>query len=355
MNKNNKPEERDEPMTYTEPAYWADLKKPLRFRADGSFRILMVSDVHGGVGYNRKKTVAAMNALVETQDPDLVLFGGDTAGPGVIHIETPEQLRDLLTDLSGPMESRGIPWCHVFGNHDDNYGVSNEAAEEIYESFPCCVSRAGDPELSGVGNYALPVFDPHGTAPLLNVFGLDSHSGMGEFFEQTGMDPRTPVFHPFVGDHGSEDTVHTDQVLWYYQLSKAFEREYGRKIPAVMFMHIPLPEFDLITRYRRDADFTGHQGEDVCFSPLNSGLFRACVERGDVKGIFCGHDHWNDFSGTYMGVTLACDASMSYHACQDNDLRGGRVIDFRAEDPASLTTRTVKIRDILGHTGDSDK
>ena len=37
-----------------------------------------------------------------------------------------------------------------------------------------------------------------------------------------------------------------------------------------------------------------------------------------------------------------------------HDLRGGRVIDFRAEHPASLTTRTVKIRDILGHTGDSD-
>ena len=342
-------------MTCTDPAYWRTTKKPLRFRPDGSFRILMVSDIHGGVGYNKKKTVAALEALTESQNPDLVVFGGDTAGPGHIHIETAEQLRDLLTDLSGPMERRGIPWCHVFGNHDDNYGVPNEEAEAVYEEFPCCVSKRGDPELSGVGNYVLPVYAAEGEELLLNVYGFDSHSGMQDFFIQYGMDPHTPAFPPFVGDHGSDDTVHMDQVLWYYQLSKAFEREWGRKIPSVMFMHIPLPEFDMVTRYRRDADLRGHQGEDVCFSPLNSGLMRACVERGDVKGIFCGHDHWNDFSAVYMGVTLAYDASMSYHACQDNELRGGRIIDFRAEDPGAFATRTVKIRDIMGHAGDSDE
>lgn len=27
-------------------------KKPLRFDEDGKFRILMVSDIHGGVGYD---------------------------------------------------------------------------------------------------------------------------------------------------------------------------------------------------------------------------------------------------------------------------------------------------------------
>jgi hypothetical protein len=342
-------------MTGMDLTPWLTTKIPLRFRPDGSFRILMVSDVHGGAGYNRTKTTAAMEALVDAEQPDLVLFGGDTAGPGVIHVETAEQLRSLLADLSEPMERRGIPWCHVFGNHDDNYGVPNEAAEGVYESFPCCVSKAGDPELSGVGNYVLPVTSTDGGEILLNIYGFDSHSGMSEFFARYGIDPETKLFPPFVGDHGSEDTLNMDQVVWYYGISKEFESACGRKIPAVMFMHIPIPEFELITKYRRDARLTGHHGEDVCFSPLNSGIFRACVERGDVKGIFCGHDHWNDFSGVYMGITLACDASMSYHACQDNNLRGGRVIDFRAEDPASFTTRTVKIRAIMGHAGDSDE
>ena len=38
-------------------------KCPLRFGENGRFRVLMVSDVHGGVGYNEVQTVAAMQAL----------------------------------------------------------------------------------------------------------------------------------------------------------------------------------------------------------------------------------------------------------------------------------------------------
>ena len=95
------------------------MKPTLHFHPDGTFRILMVSDIHGGVGYNRAQTVEALQALVDTAKPDLVFFGGDTAGPGMIHIETTDQLRDLLTDLSAPMENAGIPWAHVYGNHDD--------------------------------------------------------------------------------------------------------------------------------------------------------------------------------------------------------------------------------------------
>jgi hypothetical protein len=342
-------------MTLPDLTPWLTTKRPLRFREDGGFRILMVSDIHGGVGYNKKKTVAAMNALMEAEKPDLVVLGGDNAGPGVIHIETAEQLEEMLSEITSPMEERGIPWCHVFGNHDDNYGLPNEVSEKIYEAFPCCVSKAGDEDICGSGNYVLPVYDPNGEKILFNVFGLDSHDGMFEFFERYGMDRNTQVFYPFVGDHGQYDTVNVDQVVWYYTVSKAFERDMGRKIPAVMFMHIPVPEMALVARYRTDARVKGFQGEDVACSGLNSGLFRACVERGDVKGIFFGHDHWNDCSGTYMGIRLCYDASMSYHACQDNDLRGGRVIEFRAEDPAAFTTRLVKIRDVMGHEGDSDE
>lgn len=330
-------------------------KFPLRFRPEGKFRILMVSDIHGGAGYNREKTVAALSALVEAEAPDLVVFGGDTAGPGHIHVETAEQLRALLDDLSGPMEAAGIPWCHVFGNHDDNYGLSNEAAEEIYESYPHCVSKAGPEELSGVGNYVLPVYSADGETLLLNIFGLDTHSGMSEWRERWGMDAENRVLPPDPGDRGDYDSVNMDQVLWYYTVSRQIERTFGRKIPAVMFMHIPLPEFEVISKYRSRTRFRGLHWEDVACTALNSGLFRACAERGDVKGIFCGHDHENDFEGEYLGIRLGYDASLSYHACQINELRGGRVIDFDAENPGAFATRTVKIRDVMGHAGDSEE
>ena len=83
-------------------------KCPLRFDQDGKFRILMVSDIHGGIGYEKEKTVRAMQALVDEAKPQLVILGGDIAGPGTIHVENEDQLRSLLDDISSPMEKAGI-------------------------------------------------------------------------------------------------------------------------------------------------------------------------------------------------------------------------------------------------------
>ena len=332
-----------------------ETKLPLRFDENGRFRMLMVSDIHGGVGYNRKKTVAAMDALVESSRPQLVLLGGDNAGPGYIHIETTDDLRSLLTDISAPMESRGIPWAHVFGNHDDNYGVKNEDAERIYEEFPHCVSKAGPAGLSGVGNYLLPVYPSVGREPVFGVWGMDSHGGMTEFAERHGKSEPVKMLHPFAGGHGSYDSVDIEQVMWYYLVSKEIEKRYGRKLPALMYAHIPLPEYEIIVHNKDDTHFFGYHDEDVACTALNPGLFRAIVERGDVRAFFCGHDHWNDWQAEYLGIKLGYDASMSYHACQNNLLRGGRIFEVNESDPWNIATETIKIRDIMGHAGDSDE
>ena len=71
-------------------------KVPLKFNENGKYKILMISDIHGGVGFAAKKTVAAIQALLDVHKPDLVLLGGDIAGPGYIHIENQEQLKEML-------------------------------------------------------------------------------------------------------------------------------------------------------------------------------------------------------------------------------------------------------------------
>ena len=48
----------------------------------------------------------------------------------------------------------------------------------------------------------------------------------------------------------------------------------------------------------------GERNEDECPGPVNSGLFSAMLERGDVKGVFCGHDHVNTYCGNYYGILL---------------------------------------------------
>ena len=120
-----------------------------------------------------------------------------------------------------------------------------------------------------------------------------------------------------------------------------------------MYLHIPLPEHNIVTLHKDACRFRGTQLEDVSCSRLNSGLFTACLQRGDVKAIFCGHDHVNDFTGVYCGIMLGFDAFLSYHACHLNEMRGGRLFEISAEDPGKIETKMLRVRDLLGPEGDS--
>ena len=55
-------------------------KLPLRFQKDGSFRILMMSDMHYAPDRD-ERTVKAIELLIDSQQPDLVLLGGDIQSP----------------------------------------------------------------------------------------------------------------------------------------------------------------------------------------------------------------------------------------------------------------------------------
>ena len=49
------------------------LKRPLRFKQDGTFRILILTDIHGGVKIH-PQLMPALHAVVESAKPDLVLL-----------------------------------------------------------------------------------------------------------------------------------------------------------------------------------------------------------------------------------------------------------------------------------------
>lgn len=45
--------------------------------------------------------------------------------------------------------------------------------------------------------------------------------------------------------------------------------------------------------------------EKACAPLLNTGMFAAMKEAGDVMGTFVGHDHDNDYSVMWHGILLA--------------------------------------------------
>ena len=322
-------------------------KHPLRFGKDGKFRILMVSDIHGGVGYDEMRTVRAFQALVDHTKPNLVLLGGDIAGPGTIHVSNEAELRQLLDGITAPMEQAGIPWAHVYGNHDDNFGLADADQQPVYESYPHCVSKGSPEGVSGVSNYVLPVWDEKGETILFNVFALDSQHRMDEFRVEFGLSKDVEPVDLVGMENEDESPIRFSQVAWYYQTSQALEAYAGHRIPALMYTHFPLPEHRIVARRPEECLLEGHVGTQIDCSYLNSGLFSACLQRGDVKAIFSGHDHRCDYSGVYCGIRLGFDGYLSYCACHVEELRGGRLFEISADAPDVIQTKMVRIMDIL--------
>ena len=131
-----------------------------------------------------------------------------------------------------------------------------------------------------------------------------------------------------------------------------------------MFIHIPLWEHRFMwfssvddrstaahERAVQKHNIVGERNEDECPGPFNSGIFSAILDRGDVKGVFCGHDHINTYHGNYYGVLLGYGGSAGFgtyglSGADKNKLRGARVfnLDANTED-VSVETHMVFAKD----------
>lgn len=80
--------------------------------------------------------------------------------------------------------------------------------------------------------------------------------------------------------------------------------------PGLAYFHIPLPEYASFD----STNSTGVRQEGISSSAVNSGFFTTLVAAGDVKAVFTGHDHLNDFCGELSGVNLCYAGGSGYHA-----------------------------------------
>ena len=74
----------------------------------------------------------------------------------------------------------------------------------------------------------------------------------------------------------------------------------------------------------------GEKNEAICCSDYSSDLFEKAVEIGSTKGIFCGHDHYNNISLEYKNIRLTYGMSIDYLAMpgisRDTKQRGATTI-----------------------------
>ena len=65
----------------------------------------------------------------------------------------------------------------------------------------------------------------------------------------------------------------------------------------------------------------------VCAPEINTGLFSAIIESGDIMGVFCGHDHNNNLIGVTRDIALAY-GNVSGIECYGKIGRRARIIEL---------------------------
>jgi len=276
------------------------MSKHLKFRPDGRFTVLQFTDIHHHGGDEADlRTVALMEQILEAEQPDLVMLTGD-----IIEADRCIDPRQAFRAAVAPIVQRRVPWALVFGNHDDEKGITRAELLALAQESPACLAVAGPKDIRGVGNYVLTIHAAHADRAAALLYGIDSGA--------------------YAPLRLGYDWIRESQIDWYTRKARAFSARHGGPLPALAFFHIPLPEYndvwDTCTCY-------GYKYENVCCPKLNSGFFAAMLEAGDVMATFAGHDHLNDFCGDLYGIRLCYGRATGYNTYgKDGFARGARII-----------------------------
>lgn len=296
------------------------------FVTDGEFTVMQITDIHIGAGYmSLAKDEKAMNTIanmVREKKPDLVIATGDVAYPVPFQAGTLNNLNGakLFAQL---MESLGVYWTLTFGNHDtEAYSYySREDISQYYnnlknEGFKYCIYTPGPENVDGFGNQLIKVKNSAGKITQ-SLFLFDSHS-------YTGGD--------ILGLMWKYDNIKESQVNWYKtnveeMTAKNTAAGAGTEtVSSLAFFHIPLEEYKTAWEalaandYNDTQDVKYHYGMagevgKVIYSGIGEDeLFETMLETGSTKGIFCGHDHYNNFSIDYKGIRLTYSPSVDFLA-----------------------------------------
>ena len=300
-------------------------KIPLRFHSDGNFKICCFSDLHETADYD-PRSLMALETILRVESPDLVLLIGDIWNGA---LDRPiEEFKTFMDIFSAPMETRGIPWAHVMGNHDHGYAFGDAMYQEMMESYPHCVSAHTSPDqgVDGVTNFCLPIAANDDSRIAFAVWGLDTHNLSDELTLRNGVNLRVGhrVSYPVTGT-SHWDFIHFNQLHWYYHTSEQLERINGAPVDALMALHAAPLEYGICMNNPSETRLCGDTQETLSSGSLNSGLLATVLQRGDVRAMVCGHMHANTFSADYCGIKRCFDGSSYFKTGSKDVLRGRRI------------------------------
>ena len=336
------------------------------FTTDDDFVVMQFTDIHiGGGCFSSQTDPWAMNAvatMIRQQKPDLVVVTGDIAYPVVFQAGTLNNL-SATKIFANLMESLGVYWTFSFGNHDtEAYSYyTREDICEYYESqnFKYCLFEkgfhGGD---KGYGNNIIKVKNSAGVVTQA-IVTMDSHSY---------------VDGDILGLAWKYDNLHDSQVYWYetemkklVSANKAIDAT-ATELKNMVFVHIPIMEyrdawkefveadnkdtanvkFDFGVMGEKPSKKNGVETYGVFCGMHPCSLFEVGLENG-LQAIFCGHDHYNNFSVLYNGgsgdkyIRLTYGMSTDYLAYagifKEHSQRGCTVITIATDGSYTLKAK----------------
>lgn len=314
-----------------------------RFNADGSFRIMHITDTHIDPDSDDfARTLVMLGKMISEQQPDLIVMTGDICMSGDKAVAF-RGVDDFMTFL----QQYNIPVAVTFGNHDSENGAyTREELMAQYNKYECSISVDDGEALPGCGTYLVPVLASGSDRIAFNLWVVDSREYDGE------------------GHYGF---VTTEQIQWYVNKSNAVkELNGGEKVNSLMFQHIIVPEIynaliKVPTPLAYAYEHIYNKGEYYILNPentnagilheypcppyYNNGQYDAIVGQGDVLAMFFGHDHSNTFNISYRGTDLVNTPKCSYQDITSTD-RGVRIIDINENDTSKYTSKVITFGDL---------
>ena len=291
---------------------------------DKDFVVLNIADTHFA-DYDERAFFAfagetTIRRMVAEIKPDLITLSGD-----LVCTESTVYAMKRLTDL---MESFGIPWAPVFGNHDGEGNCDLNYLADIMMKAPNCLFKKGDSEM-GVGNYIIGISetDENGTQNIAEAFiMMDSHSSQ----------------------------PNERQHRWYAWAADGIQKLSNGKAEVSLLMHIPIPEYQYAYDAAWDSEANawkdayhacGEKNEEICCEradniPVQRGFFDLIKQSGNTKYVFCGHEHLNNFSIEYEGVRLTYMLKLGWGSGYQFGFNGGTVITVGNQGISEITHRT---------------
>jgi predicted phosphodiesterase len=321
-------------FTFQPIAFAGEANTELKFDKNGEFTILHLTDWHCAYPLPAVHKQLVLEAIAAAK-PDFVVLGGDLSEAA------PEDQPAAIKEICEILVDAKLPFVITFGNHDYMHDYTIDEMFAFYKEYggEYFIGTDEKPELFGCGTCSLPVYSNDGSRVAYNIYCFDSGDRTIEDGENKGY-----------------DSVHADQIEWYKEKAEELKNENGGQyLPAVVFQHIIVQEiYDKLFPATDKTDGSGvmkYEGKQFQMKPFpnlsnikkgytfehpcpgyhNYGQLDAMSKNGDVRAIFCGHDHYNSFEVEINGVDIVNTPSIKPHILLRKINWGPRVITLHED------------------------